>query len=97
MTKTELIAALAAKAKMSKASVETVINCFAETVAETLTKGEKITLVGFGSFEVVERAARNGVNPLTKKPIKIAAKKAPKFKAGKALKDAIAAPKKKKK
>lgn len=97
MTKTELIAALAAKAKMSKSSVETVINCFAEIVAETLTKGEKITLVGFGSFEVVERAARNGINPLTKKPIKIAAKKAPKFKAGKALKDAIAAPKKKKK
>ena len=97
MTKTELIAALAAKAKMSKSSVETVINCFAEIVAETLTKGEKITLVGFGSFEVVERAARNGINPLTKKPIKIAAKKAPKFKAGKALKDAIAAPKKKNK
>jgi len=97
VTKTELIAALAAKAKMSKSSVETVINCFAEIVAETLTKGEKITLVGFGSFEVVERAARNGINPLTKKPIKIAAKKAPKFKAGKALKDAIAAPKKKKK
>jgi len=97
VTKSELIAALAAKAEMSKATAGTAINCFAEIVAETLTKGEKITLVGFGSFEVVERAARNGINPLTKKPIKIAAKKAPKFKAGKALKDAIAAPKKKKK
>jgi DNA-binding protein HU-beta len=93
VTKTELVAELAAKAEITKAAAEKAINGFTEIVTETLTKGEKITLVGFGTFEVVERAARDGINPLTKKPLKIAAKKAPKFKAGKALKDAIAAPK----
>jgi DNA-binding protein HU-beta len=97
VTKTELVAELAAKAGLSKAAAAKAINSFTEIITKTLKKGDKIALVGFGSFEVVERAARNGINPLTKKPIKIAAKKAPKFKAGKALKDAIAAPKKKKK
>jgi DNA-binding protein HU-beta len=89
MNKTELVAAMAEKAGLSKKDAEAALKAFTETVAEELKKGEKIALVGFGTFEVSERAAREGRNPQTGAPMKIAASKAPKFKAGKALKDAI--------
>ena len=89
MNKTELVAAMAEKAGLSKKDAEAALKAFTETVAEELKKGEKIALVGFGTFEVSERAAREGRNPQTGEPMKIAASKAPKFKAGKALKDAI--------
>ncbi len=89
MNKTELVAAMAEKAGLSKKDAEAALKAFTETVADELKKGEKIALVGFGTFEVSERAAREGRNPQTGAPMKIAASKAPKFKAGKALKDAI--------
>ena len=89
MNKTELVAAMAEKAGLSKKDAEAALKAFTETVAEELKKGEKIALVGFGTFEVSERAAREGRNPQTGAPMKIEASKAPKFKAGKALKDAI--------
>ena len=89
MNKTELVAAMAEKAGLSKKDAEAELKAFTETVAEELKKGEKIALVGFGTFEVSERAAREGRNPQTGAPMTIAASKAPKFKAGKALKDAI--------
>ena len=89
MNKTELVAAMAEKAGLSKKDAEAALKAFTETVAEELKKGEKIALVGFGTFEVSERAEREGRNPQTGAPMKIAASKAPKFKAGKALKDAI--------
>lgn len=68
---------------------EKALKAFVDVITDELKKGEKIQLVGFGSFEVTERAAREGINPLTKKPMSIPASKAPKFKAGKALKDAV--------
>ena len=89
MNKSDLIAAVAAKTGETKKSAETSINAIVDVIAETLAKGDKIQLVGFGSFEVRSRAARNGRNPQTGKEMKIAAKKAPVFKAGKALKDAV--------
>ena len=89
MNKTELVAALAEKAEVSKKDAELVLRAFTDTVTEELAKGEKIQLVGFGTFEVSERAARTGRNPQTGKTMKIKASKAPKFKAGKALKDAV--------
>ena len=89
MNKTELIAAVAEKAEISKKDVEAVLKSFTDVVASELKKGGKIQLVGFGTFEVSERAAREGRNPQTGKTMKIEACKAPKFKAGKALKDAI--------
>ena len=89
MNKTELVAAMAEKAGLSKKDAEAALKAFTETVEEELKKGEKIALVGFGTFEVSERAAREGRNPQTGAPMTIAASKAPKFKAGKALKDAI--------
>ena len=89
MNKTELVAAMAEKAGLSKKDAEAALKAFTETVAEELKKGEKIALVGFGTFEVSERAAREGRNPQTGATMTIAAYKAPKFKAGKALKDAI--------
>ncbi|MBR2402537.1 MAG: HU family DNA-binding protein [Lachnospiraceae bacterium] len=89
MNKTELVAAMAEKAGLSKKDAEAALKAFTETVAEELKKGEKIALVGFGTFEVSERAAREGRNPQTGATMTIAASKAPKFKAGKALKDAI--------
>ena len=89
MNKTELVAAMAEKAGLSKKDAEAALKAFTETVAEELKKGEKIALVGFGTFEVSERAAREGRNPQTGAPMTIAASKAPKFKAGKALKDAL--------
>ena len=89
MNKAELVAAMAEKANVSKKDAESVLKAFTDVVAEELKKGEKIQLVGFGTFEVSERAARTGRNPQTGAEMKIAASKAPKFKAGKALKDAI--------
>ena len=89
MNKTELVAAMAEKAGLSKKDAEAALKAFTETVEEELKKGEKIALVGFGTFEVSERAAREGRNPQTGEPMTIAASKSPKFKAGKALKDAI--------
>lgn len=89
MNKTELIAVVAEKAELSKKDAEKAIKAFTDTVSEELVKGGKIQLVGFGTFEVSERAAREGRNPHTGEPMPIAASKAPKFKAGKALKDMI--------
>ena len=89
MNKTELIAAIAERTELSKKDAEKALKAFTDVVAEELKKGEKIQLVGFGTFEVAERAAREGRNPLTGASMKIAASKAPKFKAGKALKDLV--------
>ena len=89
MNKNELVASLAEKTGLKKTEVEKVLKAFTETVTDELKKGEKIQLVGFGTFEVSERAAREGRNPQTGKSMKIAASKAPKFKAGKALKDLV--------
>ena len=89
MNKTELIAAIAAKTGETKKDAEATLNAFVNVVSETLAKGDKVQLVGFGSFEVRKRAARKGRNPQTKEEIKIPASKAPVFKAGKALKDLV--------
>ncbi len=89
MNRAELIVAMAEKAEISKKDAEKALKAFTEVVADELKKGEKIQLVGFGTFEVSERAAREGRNPQTGASMKIAACKAPKFKAGKAFKDAI--------
>ena len=89
MNKTELVSAIAEKASISKKDAEAAVKAFTEVVTEEMKKGEKIALVGFGTFEVSERAARTGLNPRTKETINIPASKAPKFKAGKALKDAV--------
>ena len=89
MNKSDLIAAMAAKTGETKKSAEASLDAFISTVTESLKKGEKVQLVGFGSFEVRKRAARKGRNPQTKEEIKIPASKAPVFKAGKALKDLI--------
>ena len=89
MNKTELVAAMAADAKLTKKDAEALLSAFTDTVAKELKKGEKVQLVGFGTFETSKRAARKGRNPQTGAEIKIAASKAPKFKAGKALKDAV--------
>ncbi len=89
MNKSELIAAIAAKTGETKKDAEATLNAFVNVVSETLVKGDKVQLVGFGSFEVRKRAARKGRNPQTKEEIKIPASKAPVFKAGKALKDLV--------
>ena len=89
MNKTELIAEIAAKAELSKKDAEKALNAFVESVTEGLKKGEKVVLVGFGSFETKKRAARKGKNPQTGEKIKIAACKVPSFKAGKAFKDML--------
>lgn len=89
MNKTELVAAVAEQAGLSKKDAEAAVKAFTDVVAEALKAGDKIQLVGFGTFEVSERAAREGRNPANGQPMQIAASKAPKFKAGKALKDAI--------
>ena len=89
MNKAELIAAIAAKTGETKKTAEKLVNAFVETVTEALTEGDKVQLVGFGSFEVRKRAARKGRNPQTKEEIKIPASKAPVFKAGKALKETV--------
>ena len=89
MNKAELVAAIAAKTELSKKDSEKALKAFIDVVSEELKKGEKVQLVGFGTFEVAKRAAREGRNPQTGKAMKIAASKAPKFKAGKALKDEV--------
>ena len=89
MNKTELVAAVAEQADISKKDAEKALKAFVDVVTEEVKKGEKVQLVGFGTFEVSERAAREGRNPQTGKTMKIEACKAPKFKAGKALKDAV--------
>ena len=89
MNKTELVAAMAEQAGISKKDAEKALKAFTDAVAGELKAGGKVQLVGFGTFEVAERAAREGRNPLTGASMKIAASKAPKFKAGKALKDLV--------
>ena len=89
MNKSDLVAAMAAKTGDTKKSAEETLNAFVDVVTEALVKGEKVQLVGFGSFEVRKRAARKGRNPQNKEEIKIPASKAPVFKAGKALKDLV--------
>lgn len=89
MNKAELIAAVAEKAEISKKDAEKAVKAFTDAVAEELIKGGKVQLVGFGTFEVAEREAREGRNPKTGAPMSIPAAKSPKFKAGKALKDII--------
>ena len=89
MNKSDLIAAIAAKTGETKKSAEASVNAFIDVVTASLVKGDKVQLVGFGSFEVRKRAARKGRNTQTKEEIKIPASKAPVFKAGKALKDLV--------
>ena len=89
MNKTELIAAVAEKAEISKKDAEKAVKAFTDAVAEELAKGGKVQLVGFGNFEVSERPAREGRNPRTGETMTIAASKTPKFKPGKAVKDEI--------
>ncbi len=90
MNKAELVAAVAEKAGLSKKDADAAVAAFVATVEDALKKGDKVSLVGFGTFEVRTRSARTGINPQTKETIKIAASKAPVFKAGKAFKDAVA-------
>lgn len=89
MNKAELVTAIAERTELSKKDTEKALKAFIDVVTDELTKGEKVQLVGFGTFEVSERPEREGRNPQTGEPMKIAASKAPKFKAGKALKDVI--------
>ena len=89
MNKTELIAAMAEQTELSKKDAEAALKAFIDVVSEELKKGGKVQLVGFGTFEVSERAAREGRNPATGETMTIAASKSPKFKAGKALKDLV--------
>ena len=89
MNKTELVAAMAEKTELSKKDAEKALKAFTDVVAEELKKGEKVQLVGFGTFEVAEREAREGRNPRTGGTMTIAASKSPKFKADKALKDSL--------
>ncbi len=89
MNKTELIAAVAEKAGLSKKDADAAVAAFVASVKEALAKGEKVQLVGFGTFEVRNRAARTGLNPQTKQTITIPASKAPVFKAGKAFKESL--------
>ena len=89
MNKTELVAAIAEQAEISKKDAEAALKAFADVVSTALKNGDKVQLVGFGTFEVSERAAREGRNPQTGETMKIAASKSPKFKPGKALKDEV--------
>ncbi|MBR6451929.1 MAG: HU family DNA-binding protein [Lachnospiraceae bacterium] len=89
MNKTQLVDAMAKQAGLSKKDAEAALKAFTDTVAKALKKGDKVQLVGFGTFEVTKRAAREGRNPQTGAVMKIKASKAPKFKAGKALKDLV--------
>ncbi len=89
MNKTELIAAVAAKASMSKKDADAALTAILGTIVDEIKKGEKVQLVGFGTFEARKRAARVGINPQTKAQIKIGATTVPAFKAGKAFKDAV--------
>lgn len=89
MTKVELIRQIANRASVSQKDAEKALKAFTEAITEALKEGDKVTLVGFGTFEVSERAGRTGRNPQTGEPVEIPASKSPKFKAGKALKDAV--------
>lgn len=89
MNKTELVAAIAAKAEISKKDADKAVAALVDVVTAALKKGEDVTLIGFGSFKVTESAAREGINPRTGEKIKIAASKRPVFKAGAALKNAV--------
>ena len=89
MNRTELVAAMAEKTQLSKKDADLALKAFIDVVSEEMQKGEKVQLVGFGTFEVSERAAREGRNPKTGEAMTIAASKTPKFKPGKALKDEI--------
>lgn len=89
LNKAELVAAIAEQADISKMVAENVLKAFTDIVTQELSKGGKVQLIGFGTFEVSERAARTGRNPQTGEEMQIAASRAPKFKAGKALKDAV--------
>jgi DNA-binding protein HU-beta len=89
MNKTELVAAIAAKADITKKDAEKALAAAIEAITKAVKKGDKVQLVGFGTFEARKRAARQGINPATGAKIKIAASKTPVFKAGKAFKDAI--------
>ncbi len=89
MTKAELITAVAQKTQLSKKDSDKAVAAVLEVITETLAAGEKVSLVGFGTFEVKERAAREGINPRTKETIMIPASKLPSFKAGKALKEEV--------
>lgn len=90
MTKAELVSAIAEKTELTKKDSEKALAAVLESITDALKKGEKVALVGFGTFEVRARAARQGINPQTKKKIKIPATKVPAFKAGKALKETVA-------
>ena len=89
MNKTELIAAMAEKTELTKKDAERALKAFVDGVTDELKQGEKVQLVGFGTFEVAGRPARQGINPKTKQTIEIPASRAPKFKAGKALKETV--------
>lgn len=93
MNKTELVDAIAAAADITKAQASKAVDAFIDSVTKTLVKGDKVTLIGFGTFETRERSARTGRNPQTGKELKIAASTSPAFKAGKKLKDAVNAKK----
>ena len=89
MNKADLISAVAAEAGLSKVDAKKAVEAFVSTVTKALKEGDKVSLIGFGTFSVAERSARTGINPQTKQEIKIAASKVPAFKAGKAFKDAV--------
>ena len=89
MNKTELAAAVAAKTELSKKDAEAAVNAVLASITDALAEGDKVALVGFGTFDVKTRAARTGLNPRTKETVEIPASKAPVFKAGQAFKDAI--------
>lgn len=89
MTKTELIEKIAVSAQITKAAAGAVLNTFMDSVKKTLKKGNKVTLIGFGTFSIANRKARTGRNPQTGAPIKVRARKVPKFSAGQGFKDAV--------
>lgn len=89
MNKTDLVTAVAEKTELAKKDVEKAVNAVFASIEEALAKGDKVQLVGFGTFEVKNRAARTGLNPQTKEPIQIPESKVPTFKAGKVLKEAV--------
>lgn len=90
MTKAELISAVAEKSELTKKDSDKAVTAVIDAITEALVNGDKVSLVGFGTFEVKNRAARKGINPRTKEPMPIPASKLPAFKAGKALKEAVA-------
>jgi DNA-binding protein HU-beta len=89
MTKAELISAVAEKSSLTKKDSEKAVSAIIDVITEALVAGDKVSLVGFGTFEVKNRSARNGINPRTKEPMPIPASKLPAFKAGKALKESV--------